>query len=70
MRRVAFYWGLTLDFLIERFPFARAPAAVKAAALIVRQVSAIHERTAPHFKSAFSGCGHCAAHAVVGNGPE
>jgi hypothetical protein len=27
------------------------------------------ERAAPHFKSAFAGCGHCAAHATVGNGP-
>jgi 4a-hydroxytetrahydrobiopterin dehydratase len=38
--------------------------------LIGDQVSAVHERAAPHFKSAFAGCGHCAAHATVGNGPK
>jgi hypothetical protein len=63
-------WGLleAADFLIERHPFARTPAWVKGSGAD-NQVSAVHQQAAPHFKSAFAGCGHCAAHATVGNGP-
>jgi hypothetical protein len=65
-----FTGGVIADFLIERLPSPGLALGSKAAVVIARQVSAIHERMVPRFKSAFAGCRHCTAHAEVGSGPQ